>query len=182
MRKKASEQARHNMSEAQKKVHIEGRSGSPFIEGHVVKQEWIEAGRKANLGAARHATKHTDETKAKISNSRKGKTIKENNPNWKGGITLKNKLDREKFALEIRPLVFERDNYTCQICFIRGKFIHVDHIKSWAKFENLRFDMKNCRTLCRECHYKETFGKPLPEKSTWGMDSKISGIGVEIIK
>ncbi len=160
-------------SESLKKAYREGKVKTVFAVGHVVNEEWIEAGKKANLGHKRHTTSHSQSTKQQISKSRKGKTCKENNPNWKGGITLQNKIDRGRFAVEIRPLVFQRDDYTCQVCSTKGKFMHVDHVKSWADFEELRFDINNCRTLCRECHYKITFGKEMPMESTWGIDCKI---------
>ena len=47
--------------------------------------------------------------------------------------------------------------------------MQVDHIQTWAEYTELRFNMNNCRTLCIECHYKITFGKPMPKNvKTWG--------------
>ena len=53
-----------------------------------------------------------------------------------------------------RKAVFERDNYTCQICRVRGKYLEADHIKPFAYFPELRFELTNGRTLCRKCHDK----------------------------
>ena len=107
----------------------------------------------------------TEEHKRKISQGMpKGK----NHFNWKGGITKKDKLERNKFKKLLQKRIFNRDNYTCQICGVRGGFLHIDHIKSWADFLNLRFDPDNCRTLCMKCHYYITFKKQKPENVIWG--------------
>lgn len=76
-----------------------------------------------------------------------------NNPNWKGGIT-KNRLtemSRKPYKMW-RKGVFERDNFTCQICGKRGGTLNADHIKSWAFYPELRYDPNNGRTLCLKCH------------------------------
>lgn len=54
-----------------------------------------------------------------------------------------------------RRAVFERDNYTCQKCKKRGVRIEAHHIKSWAYFPELRFEVSNGITFCDECHKKE---------------------------
>jgi hypothetical protein len=91
----------------------------------------------------------------------------EDNHFWQGGITESSKLIRQSTPYrKWRKAVFQRDNYTCQLCGIRnekgvGKTIelNVDHIKSFSNYPNLRFDIDNGRTLCRPCHLKtDTFG------------------------
>lgn len=95
------------------------------------------------------------------------------NPNWKGGITTQNRMERNKFKREIQKTVFERDNYICQLCGNRGGYLQVDHIQPWAEYIDLRFSVENCRTLCQECHYKITWGRPIPNNiSTWGHNKK----------
>lgn len=77
----------------------------------------------------------------------------ENNMNWKGGITPIYKKIRESFEYEEwRKVVFERDNYTCQHCKQVGGYLEADHIKPFAYFPELRFEIKNGRTLCKPCH------------------------------
>lgn len=83
---------------------------------------------------------------------------------WKGGITDRNHKRRSGIEYrEWRKNVYERDNYTCQICGARscaGKnvFLNADHIKPWALYPELRFDVSNGRTLCLDCHKKtDTF-------------------------
>lgn len=91
--------------------------------------------------------------------------------NWKGGITSQTKKDRVKFTREISQIVLKRDDYTCQLCGKRGGFLHVDHIKSWSKYIELRFNINNCRTVCRECHYYITFNKPILKDNKWGINT-----------
>lgn len=93
----------------------------------------------------------------------------ENNPNWKGGITPKNTLQRKIFQQTIQKQIFQRDDYTCQLCGEHGGKLQVDHIQSWAEYVELRFNIDNCRTVCMDCHYFITFNKPLPENiKAWG--------------
>ena len=101
----------------------------------------------------------------------------ENSSAWKGGITSKNRLDRVRFRHTIQKSVFERDNYTCQMCGERGGKLQVDHIQSWADYVELRFSMDNCRTLCMDCHYFITFGKKKPEGIVWGHNMKYIQLG-----
>lgn len=89
----------------------------------------------------------------------------ENAPNWQGGKTPKIKLLRKsKQYADWRSAVFERDNYTCQHCGVRSGngrtiILNADHIKPFADFPELRFDIKNGQTLCVACHRKTpTFG------------------------
>lgn len=75
--------------------------------------------------------------------------------NWKGGISIKNHAERSCIELkEWRRSVFKRDKYACVVCGYRGKGLEVDHIKSWSRYPELRFEVSNGRTLCKECHSK----------------------------
>lgn len=66
----------------------------------------------------------------------------------------------ESFGIAWRKAVFERDNYTCQICKVRGKQIQADHIKPFKYFPELRWILSNGRTLCVPCHRKtDTYGR-----------------------
>lgn len=96
----------------------------------------------------------------KISEDRKG----EKNRQYKHG---KSKAHRSMWGTAIhkawRKAVFEKDDYTCQICFVRGRELNADHIKCFAHHPDLRFELSNGRTLCKDCH-KQTFNYGMHKK------------------
>ena len=51
--------------------------------------------------------------------------------------------------------VFERDNFTCQICGITKCYIHAHHIRPFKKYPELRTTISNGITLCPACHKAE---------------------------
>lgn len=106
----------------------------------------------------------TQQTKERLSLSHKGKKYpshsKENHWNWRGGITDINEAIRKSAEYkQWRSSVFERDNFTCQHCGVKGGSLHADHIIPFSVDESKRFDVDNGRTLCADCHRKtETYG------------------------
>lgn len=84
----------------------------------------------------------------------------EKNNNWKGGVTPVNEKIRRSVEYKLwRRTVFERDKYTCVICFKTGGDLQADHIKPFAHYPELRFALENGRTLCKQCHRKtDTYG------------------------
>lgn len=112
---------------------------------------------------------HSDETKRRWSENRKGKDNRKPEtiqrvrmewgrrrgpevPTWKGGVT---KVQRAVRAMDEyvtwRKRVFERDSYTCQKCGLRGR-LNADHIipfstiLSWEGIQNID-DARSCEFL-----------------------------------
>lgn len=84
-----------------------------------------------------------------------GQRTGENSPNWQGGKTSEREKLRKSIEYKLwRTSVFERDNYTCVFCGIRGGKLEADHIKPWCDYPELRFAIDNGRTLCHDCHTK----------------------------
>ena len=106
----------------------------------------------------------SDSQKEKISLSRIGKHYPnasgKNSYLWKGGITSINAQIRNSSEYRLwRKAVFERDNYICIWCKVKGGKLNADHIKPFSLFPELRFAIDNGRTLCLECHKKtDSFG------------------------
>jgi len=82
----------------------------------------------------------------------------EQSPSWRGGKSsiyhiLRNRSDYKEW----RQSVFERDNYTCQLCGVRSGVgvrveLHPHHVKSFTYYPELRFDVANGITVCKGCH------------------------------
>lgn len=116
-------------------------------------------------------TKHTLEQRQKRSERMKkmwqdgvrnipvGRTGKDST-NWKGGITVITRGIRRSNEYVIwRKAVMERDNKTCIWCGVTEN-LHVDHIKRFIDYPELRFAIDNGRVLCFDCHKTtDTYGK-----------------------
>lgn len=93
----------------------------------------------------------------------------ENNWNWKGGATPKERLIRvQEDYVHWRYDVFKRDNFRCQCCGSYGA-LNAHHLLSFSEYVNLRFNVDNGITLCEECHaiaYEGSFHKIYGPKNT----------------
>lgn len=132
--------------------------GKKLSDNHRTK---ISQGNKGKIISEEHRKKMSRAMKGrKQSIEQRLKISGPNHPQWKGGITSEYKRIRDSIEYaEWRNAVFKRDDYTCQICQNRGGKLHADHIMPFAIFIELRFDIKNGRTLCEKCHRKtDTYG------------------------
>ena len=123
-----------------------------FVKGH------------KGIGGFGKGSRHTPEAKEKLRQAVLGK-VGENARNWQGGKTEIQVIIRYSGRMkEWRNKVFERDNYTCQKCGARcgnGKTIkfQAHHIKAFAQYPELRFEVSNGITLCYSCHRKTIIGE-----------------------
>lgn len=97
-------------------------------------------------------------TRKKISDSKRG----EKSRWWKGGISSINQEIRNSFEYKVwRKSIFIRDDFTCQKCFIKGNKLRGHHIESFHNNPELRTNLENGVTLCKNCHdnFHHIFGK-----------------------
>lgn len=74
-------------------------------------------------------------------------------PNWKWWVEKWNiKIRHSHESRNWRRLVFERDKYLCQRCFSKWKYLNAHHILNFSSNKELRFELNNWITLCKECH------------------------------
>ena len=105
---------------------------------------------------------HSEKTKLKMSESASGENNsqygnkKELSSRWRGGISHPRNTEEYKFW---RISVWKRDNFTCIKCGKVGKDLHAHHIKSFSEYTELRFELDNGTTLCKDCHHEAHWGK-----------------------
>lgn len=162
--KKRSLEDRKRMSESRKGIPHPWnlrRKGIPMSESTKKKLSESIKRHHANYGHNMLGNKLSPERIAYLKEVNKG----EKNPNWKGGVSPINTRIRQSLEYrQWRESVFKRDNYTCQECSAHTGNghrvrLHADHIKPFAHFPELRFELTNGRTLCKQCHQKTaTYG------------------------
>lgn len=119
-----------------------GRKVSPETR---IKMSKAHIGNKSNTGRSL-----SQEHKENMSRAFKG----EKHWNWQGGKTTENHSRRNQLEYkQWRKSVFERDGYKCKIankdCVHE---VHAHHILRFAEHVNLRFDVNNGITLCKNHH------------------------------
>lgn len=134
------------------------------IGKHNHSQETLEKIRKNRSGIP-----VKDETRKKLSNSLKGRFMREESNGWKGGVQPLHKAIRSLWQMkEWTQAVFERDNYKDVITGLRSENLNAHHIKSFndiIKENNITtieeainckelWDINNGMTLDRDNHMK----------------------------
>jgi len=129
------------------------RGYGQWMKGKTLSVETKQKIKASQLGHKRRGWKFSEETRRRMSDrARKGDKCNL----WKGGVCPINAKIRSSFEYKAwRTRVFQRDDYTCRICGIRGGKLHADHILPFARYPELRLELDNGRTLCVPCH-KET--------------------------
>jgi len=136
---KCTEETKRKMSEAHKGHPNKGT----FIKGHKMSKEIRRKISKTLKGQipwikGKH---HSEETKKRMSENRKGKRIGKNNPNWKSDNIKKSAIH-----------MWIRNNYGnanhCELCNRNRKLFN------WANLNNHKYkrDIQDYIQLCNSCH------------------------------
>lgn len=73
--------------------------------------------------------------------------------NWKWWITNENNKIRSSTDYKNwRKSVFDRDNFTCVMCWKIWWTLNAHHIEHFSKNKEKRLDINNWITLCKMCH------------------------------
>lgn len=96
---------------------------------------------------------------------------------WQGGISKLRiyKHYRNSEYINWRKKVFERDDWTCQECGMKGCMLHPHHIKSYTYYPELRYEVDNGITLCVPCHHQTHWGRRQNETENCKKSQKGSG-------
>ena len=115
---------------------------------------------------------------------KKGQTSEEKNVNWKDGVSMLRKTERQLVMTTAeyknwRRLIFERDDYTCQICGERGKKLRANHIKRYVDYPELRTDNDNGITICKACDLRWVFNHEKDWESYFYFNLETRGVYAE---
>lgn len=184
-----------------KSISHTGKKREPFTKEHIenlkksltgLKRPPFTQEHKDKIGAKNKGKVRSEDTKDILSEYFTGRPNYNNrgekSGQWKGGITPVHLSIRSSLEYKLwRKEIFERDNYTCQECNIRGGTLNVDHYPVTFSailnkliveqgLENLlekakKYEMfwmtENGRTLCEGCHRKTpTFAKNITNIKT----------------
>lgn len=130
--------------------HLKGKP-LRYIPGHQRRGTKLTEEHKLQILKSHLGRINSEETKSKMrASAHRGS----NNSQWLGGIsTERNKARNTPEQIQWRKDVQERDNYICQECNLIGCKLHSHHVKSFAKYPELRTVLENGITWCEECHY-----------------------------
>jgi transposase len=137
--------AKHkSTTEIAKELGCSARSVSLWLRRHGIQAR--PTGREEG-----HTLNRQSSVREKMSLAKRGKFIGSENPNWRGGIQLKDP-ERGRYRYKMwTKAIKDRDGWACTKCGSETN-LHSHHIKRWCDHPELRYDLSNGVTLCHPCH------------------------------
>ena len=128
----------------------------------ILKRRNITEKQRKIVSCSQIGRKHTEESKRKMRENHID-VFGSNNPNWNPNLTSTDREIDRKYPeyTKWRKEIYERDNYTCQICGKIGGILNAHHIEGYAKNPSLRTTLSNGITLCEKHHkdFHHQYGK-----------------------
>jgi len=147
-KRRLAELCRGNCVNRRPSYGMRGKTMSPAARAKI--REWCR--QHPELLTYNKGRKLTSEQRKKWADVRRGSK----SHLWQGGKTAQNAAIRNSVEYRLwRDAVFQRDGYSCVVGGkAHGTELEADHIKPFALFPELRFEVSNGRTLCKACHRK----------------------------
>jgi 5-methylcytosine-specific restriction endonuclease McrA len=136
------------------------RHKAKYCSRHCMLTHPRTAGERANMSAGQLGR---DKSTFNVSGLELGREINrtlprtwamgEKNNRWRGGVSKEaGKAYHTAEYKAWRKAVFERDNYTCQICGTRGVKLHAHHLMPRSVLPDKTLDPNNGIAVCVPCH------------------------------
>jgi hypothetical protein len=149
--------ARPRTEECKRKISLSntGKTLTKEQKQHLSK---INKGKPSN----RKGSKHTEEAKIKTSMNVRGVT------EFSGFVTNNTRKESSYDMRVARGACFQRENFTCQKCKVRGGILNAHHANSWKFYPNERYVSDNLICLCNNCHkeFHKTYGTGCKDPNT----------------
>lgn len=162
---------RKHSEETKRKLSVAKKGRPSKLKGRKLSEEF-----RKKLSESRKGIVFSESHIANLRKSHLGKMKGSEHPRWLGDKGKSPLVRRVRDCYEYRQWrsdIFTRDDFTCQICLVRGGYLEADHYPKmfsviWNENEIKTFEqaiacqefwnINNGRTLCRECHKRQ--GRP----------------------
>jgi hypothetical protein len=100
-----------------------------------------------------------------------------NSYNWNKDLTKEDRLIKRNYPeyKKWRIDIYDRDDYICKKCNIKGRYLNAHHINNYSTNKELRLEISNGVTFCEDCHkgFHKIYGRQNNTKEQYNEFIKI---------